>query len=103
MALRILLDRTADDELATMEDSARLNLAQAARELQAEMNYTVQDFKSFREQLGKDFEGFGKKLVRDFDDAQTITSKTLRRSLSLERAIARFEEGALSPGASSWD
>ena len=66
MALRILLGRTADDELAAMEDSARLNLAQAARELQAEMNYTVQDFKSFREQLGKDFEGFGKKLVRDF-------------------------------------
>ena len=94
MALRILLGRTADDELAAMEDSARLNLAQAARELQAEMNYTVQDFKSFREQLGKDFEGFGKKLVRDFDDAQAVASKTLRRSLSLERAIARFEEGS---------
>ena len=99
MALRILLGRTADDELAAMEDSARLNLAQAARELQAEMNYTVQDFKSFREQLGKDFEGFGKKLVRDFDDAQAVASKTLRRSLSLERAIAKFEEGSQTAAA----
>lgn len=87
MALRILVGQPGTDEPSAIESSARLNLAQSARLLRQQMDYTVTEFEDFRTRARENLE-------RGFDDAQAGVSKTLERAASLGRTVQEFEKAA---------
>ena len=87
MALRILLGQPGTDEPSAIESSARLDLAQSARLLRQQMDYTVTEFEDFRTRARENLE-------RGFDDAQAGVSETLERAASLSRAVEEFEKAA---------
>lgn len=93
MALRILLGRTGADDPAEIESSARLDLASSGRRLRAELEYTVDDFKDFRERLQEDFKSLRDRLAQDAGRVHDAVSKTIERTLSIEQTIANFETG----------
>ncbi|MCY3933808.1 MAG: hypothetical protein OXH70_19020 [Acidobacteria bacterium] len=50
---RVIVNQPAGDELGETEERSRVDLARAHRELRAEMEYAIADFKRFREDLGE--------------------------------------------------
>lgn len=88
MALRVLMGRPTEDP-SSLDESARLDLAETARKLRREMSYTVE---TFREALEQDLDSVRQRLAQHAAETQEINSKTVKRMQSLGRTIARLDD-----------
>ncbi len=89
MALRVLMGRPASDDPFVLEESARLSLAEAARELRREMSYTVE---TFRERLEQDFEGVRQRLGLVVQQTQEANSETVKHIQSFSQTVTRLND-----------
>ena len=99
MALRILLGRPGADDPAEIEATARADLANAARQLRSEMDYTVEDVKDFRTRIRTTLKSKSlEKAIEHFErSAQTAAHGLIDRAGQLERsaaALTSFEDAA---------
>ena len=85
MALRVLLGRPGGDDPASIEASARRDLASAARSLRDEMDYTVQEFIDFRKRARESLE-------QTFSEALSGISTTFGRVRTVQEVIEKFEK-----------
>lgn len=85
MALRVLVGRPGGDDPASVEASARGDLAGAARSLRDEMDYTVQEFIDFRKKARESLE-------RTFSEALSGVSTTFGRVRTVQAVMETFEK-----------
>ena len=78
MALRVLMGRGSDESPPAVVERAELGLAAAGRRLRGELDYTVSEFKDFRQRIREGLE-------------QSVAEATAASALAGERAISAAE------------
>ena len=72
MALRVLMGLPTVDDPSSLDESARLDLAETARKLRREMSYTVE---TFREALEQDLDSVRHRFAEDAAETREVNSK----------------------------
>ncbi|MXX62834.1 MAG: hypothetical protein F4112_02995 [Holophagales bacterium] len=99
---RVYVNQSSADEPASVEAATRQSLVVAHRELRAEMDYAIEDYKRFREDLGELREALGrakgvtaeetKALADEAAKLEDVRGLALRLDKAAEDVIARIAQ-----------